>query len=110
MPIQLRITYSVAVALAALGAVLYFVKVDSSTCVVSYAPTEALSYFPRTTRPDSALGLTAAVAKTCSDPIEMTTTRIWGMSLAAFALVLIASMKWLEKPASTRDDFDENSD
>lgn len=111
MPIHVRITYSIAVALFALGAVLYFVKVDSSNCVVSWATIDSLNFVPDNSRYDLDLGgLAGAVAKTCAEPAKMTTSRIWGMSLAAFAVALIASTWWLNESASAQRDFFKESD
>lgn len=109
MPRHVRITYSFAVALAALGAVLYFTKADTATCVNSYVPANAVTWRNPDLKYESG-SLMAFAARACTSAVEMTTTRIWGMSLAAFAVVLIASTWWLNESASAQRDFDEESD
>jgi hypothetical protein len=110
MPTHVRTIYSFAVALAALGAVLYFTKADTTTCVNSYVPAGAATW----PNPDFGWhkygGRMAFAAKACTSAGEMTTTRVWGMSLAAFAVVLFASTWWLNDSASALRNFEEDSD
>ena len=110
MPVQVRIIYSVALAFFALGAVLFFVKANDQNCVVSWVPGSAASWPTKDFRMDPDLGVAVIAAKACADPAEMTTTRIWGISLAAFAVTLIGATWWQYESASARRDFYGESD